>query len=443
VTEKRTETRERPSGHKRSRRILVPVLIALGALLILISTISIWVRDTVLNTDNWVDESAALLESPAVRETLATYVVDQTFDAAEIDARLEEGLPEQFKPLAGPASAQFQSAAYEAAEEALTRPRVQQAWLVANEVAHEQLVALLEGETERVQLQGDAVVLNLDGIVANIADRLGIGDDAVATVQERVEPVVIMQADELESVQTGVKAIKVLSIWPFLAGLILWAGAVYLARDRRREALRAIALTLVLLGVLLLAARRIGGNVIVDSLVKVESVKDAAADVWSIFTTLLADSAVSGIVVGILAVIGLWLAGPTRRATAIRHSLAPTFRDRPWLVHGVFAALVLLILVWGPVGTPRRLLSIVIITVLAFVGLEIFRRQTVREFPDAVQGDSMSLRAAFASLGRSDRTEASGEDPKMDRLERLAALHDRGALTDEEYEAEKTLVLTT
>jgi hypothetical protein len=441
VTEERAQ--ERPSGYRRSRRILVPVLIALGALLILISTISIWVRDTVLDTDNWVDQSGQILESPAVRETLATYVVDQTYAAAEIDARLEASLPEQFKALAGPASAQLQSAAYEAAEEAFSRPRVQQAWLVANEAVHEQLVALLEGETERVQLQGDAVVLDLDGIVASVADRLGVGEDAVAAVQARVEPVVIMRADELESVQNGVKAIKFLSIWPFLGGLVLWAGAVYLARGRRREALRAIALTLVLLGVLLLAVRRIGGNYVVDELVKVESVKDAAADVWSIFTTLLADSAISAVVVGILALVGLWLAGPSRRATAIRHAAAPTFRDRPELVHGIFAVLVLLILVWGPVGTPRRLLSIVIVTVLAFVGLEIFRRQTVREFPDAVQGDSMSLRAAFASLGRSRPTKTSDGDAKMDRLERLAALHDRGALTDEEYEAEKTLLLTT
>ena len=41
--------------------------------------------------------------------------------------------------------------------------------------------------------------------------------------------------------------------------------------------------------------------------------------------------------------------------------------------------------------------------------------------------------------GEPDGRAAAGT---VDRLERLAALHDRGALTDEEYEAEKALLLT-
>ena len=125
-----------------------------------------------------------------------------------------------------------------------------------------------------------------------------------------------------------------------------------------------------------------------------------------------------------------------RRATAVRLWLAPTFRDRPVLVHAVLAIVILLLLVWGPIGTPRRLLSLVVVMALAFAGLELLRRQTVREFPDAVRGQG----GFFARLrGRGESAAAAGT---VDRLERLAALHDRGALTDEEYEAEKALLLT-
>jgi Short C-terminal domain len=436
-----TPAQEHANGRARPHRILVLVLVALGALLILISTISLWVRDTVLDTENWVEQSGQLLESPAVRDVLAVYIVDQAYSAAEVEARVEAALPEQFKPLAAPAAAQLQGVADEAAAEALARPRVQELWRTANEAVHQQLVALLEGETERVQLEGDAVVLNLDQIVANVATRIGVGEDAVATVQERVEPVVIMRADELETVQTAVNAVKVLSIWPFLVGVALWAGAVYLARGRRRETLRAIALTLLLLGVVLLAARRIGGNAIVDNLVQAESVKSAAEDVWATFTTLLADSAVAGVVVGAIGLVAVWLAGPSRRATAVRHWLAPTFRDRPALVHGILAAAILLLLLWAPMGTPRRLLSLVIVTALAFAGLEVLRRQTVREFPDAARGDAMSLRA-FARLPGGGRAGGGVAESNVDRLERLAALRERGALTEEEYQAEKQLLLT-
>jgi len=433
------ETREpEPARRARSHRVVVLLLVLLGALCILVSTVSVWIRDAALDTDVWVDQSGQVLESPAVQEALSVYIVDQAYSSADVQERLEAGLPDELKALAGPLSAQLQGVAYNAAAEALARPRVQALWRSANESVHTQLIALLEGDSERVQLEGDAVVLDLDVLVADVAQRTGAGEGATEAVQGRVEPIVIMESDQLRTVQDVVRLVKALSFWPFLLGLALWAGAVYLAEGRRRETIRAIALSLVVLGVILLVIRRIGGNVIVESLVQAESVKPAARDVWTIFTALLRESAIAGVVIGTLGLVWTWLSGPTRFATALREWLAPTFRDRPAFVYGTLAAVILLLLLWGPVGAPRRLLSLVILTAFAFVGLEVLRRQAVREFPDAVRG-RLSLGAVLPSLRPRGDTAAS--DP-VDRLERLAALHDRGALTDEEYRAEKQLLLT-
>lgn len=427
----------------RPHRILVPVLIVLGAVCILVSTVSVWIRDAALDTDVWVDQSGQLLESPAVQDALAVYIVDQAYSAADLQARLEAALPEEVKPLAGPASAQLQGVAYDAAAAALARPRVQELWRTANRAVHQQLVALLEDETERVSLTDGAVVLDLDAIVADVAQRIGAGEGATQTVEERVEPVVIMESDQLDTVQSAVRLVKALSIWPFLLGLGLWAGAVYLASGRRRETIRALAVSLLTLGILLLVVRRIGGNAIVDSLVAAESVKAAARDVWTIFTALLRESAIAGVAIGAIGLVATWLAGPGRRATAVRHWLAPTFRDRAALVHGALAAVILLLLLWGPVGSPRRLVSLVIVTALAFAGLEVLRRQTVREFPDAVRSP-LDMRAAFAHLlsGRPSRSSERVAPAAVDSLERLAALRERGALTDEEFQAEKALLLS-
>jgi Short C-terminal domain len=430
-------------GAPRRHRVLVPLLVVLGAFCILVSTVSIWVREIALDEDTWANQAGQALESPDVQEVLAVYIVDQAYAASDAEARIEAALPEELKPLAGRVSAQLQGAAYEAAEAALARPRVQELWVRANRAGHEQLVAVLEGETERVQLTDGAVVLDLDELVANAADRVGAGEEATAAAQERVEPIVIMRSDELDTLQKAVRVIKALSFWPFLLGIGLWAGAVYLAAGRRRETIRAVAVSLVLIGLILLAVRRLGGNAIVDALAESESVKAAARDVWTIFTAILADSAVAGVAVGLIAIAGTWLAGPTRTATSVRRWAAPTFRDRPLLGHALLAAVILLLLLWGPVGTPRRFLSLAIVTALAFVGLELLRRQTVREFPDALHGEE-SLRGALAGIGARSRSQPAEADreTKVDRLERLAALHDRGALTDEEYDAEKALILS-
>jgi hypothetical protein len=428
----------------RPHRITVPVLIVVGALCILVSTVSVWIRDIALDPDVWADTSTELLESQEVRDALSVYVVDQAYSSAEVEARIEEALPERLKPLAGQIASQLRGVAYESASQALARPRVQELWRSTNRAVNAQLVALLEGETERVQLTGDAVVLDLDRIVENVGGRIGASEGATETVQERVEPVVIMRSDQLSTAQTAVKALKALSFWPLVLGVAIWAGAVYLAAGRRRETIRAMALSLITLGIVLLVVRRVGGNAIVESLVQAESVKPAAQDVWTTFTALLRESAIAGVAVGALGLAATWLAGPSRRASAVRQWLAPTFRDRAALVHGLLTAVVLLVLLWGPVGTPRRLVSLVIVTALAFIGIEVLRRQAVREFPDAVSGEAMSLGAPLAHLRVRGRPPA--REPvapaTVDRLERLAALHERGALTDEEYDAEKALLLT-
>jgi hypothetical protein len=163
-------------------------------------------------------------------------------------------------------------------------------------------------------------------------------------------------------------------------------------------------------------------------------VRAAASDVWTILTSLLAQSAAAGIFVGLVTVLAMWFSGPGVRATAGRKWLAPAFRDHALIVHGTLAAVLLVFLAWGPAGTPRRFLAVVILVILAFVGLEILRRQTVRDFPNEVGHYDFHLRRRSGS--------GAPADERVESLERLAALHESGALTDEEYEAEKALLAT-
>jgi hypothetical protein len=80
-------------------------------------------------------------------------------------------------------------------------------------------------------------------------------------------------------------------------------------------------------------------------------------------------------------------------------------------------------------------------TILAFVGAHVLRGQIAEQFPDA-QGVSMRgaigeklARARAASAGRAGAPSTAAE------LERLVALHDRAAITDDEYAAAKRELL--
>ena len=197
------------------------------------------------------------------------------------------------------------------------------------------------------------------------------------------------------------------------------------------------------IGLLVLIARRVLGNYIVDALVKHPANRPAAHDVWTISTTLLYDIGAALIVFGLVIVVCAWLAGRTHPARALRLALAPTLHSRPALYYiGVYIALLLLIL-WGPTPATRQLPYIIGFIVLLAVGVTGLRRQTAREFPDAQPEDSMHLVRAWRAEGRQRAAPAAASTPaaanggRIGELERLAQLHDRGALTDAEFATEK------
>src|SRR5262249_4466743 len=127
--------------------------------------------------------------------------------------------------------------------------------------------------------------------------------------------------------------------------------------------------------------QKVAGNLIVDSVVKVDANKPPAREVWVIATGLLHDLSVGLFVYGLLFVIAAFLAGPTRLATAIRRWLAPTVRRRAWLGYGVATLVFLMVIAWSPTAGGRRLIGVLVLAALVALGLEVWRRQTLREFP--------------------------------------------------------------
>jgi hypothetical protein len=112
-------------------------------------------------------------------------------------------------------------------------------------------------------------------------------------------------------------------------------------------------------------------------------VKPAAGDAWSISTELLKQVAIALVVYGALIVLACWLGGRTRPAVAVRRALAPTLHRRPWVVFVAVFVVWVLVLLLGPSAGGRTFFGVLLIFVLLMAGVEVLRRQTLREFPDA------------------------------------------------------------
>jgi hypothetical protein len=369
-----------PPAASRKRRLLVWGLIALAALFLVVGSLTVWVKREVLDTDEWVKASGEMLQNDDIRQALSVSLVDTLFTKGDLQGRLEDRLPADLEWLAEPIVGQARARAVPAANELLQASRTQVIWEDINRRVHTTLVAVLEGEPTSGLVTTDEgqVVLDLQPLVDELADQLGL--DAL---QERdAATFVLMTSDDLKAAQQTVRAVKVLSVLIGLVVIGLLALALYLARGFRRQTLRAIGFTLILVGILLFVARRLLGEAIIAELTS-EATEPAGIATWLIATSLLADVATLLVAYGIIALLGAVLAGPTRAAVWIRRRLAPTFRHRPLIVYGFVVLVFLLLLLFGPAVDARRLIGAAVFGLLLWYGVRELGKQTMREFPEA------------------------------------------------------------
>ncbi len=241
----------------RKRAIAVWSLVALATLLLLISSLTVWVKRQALDTDAWTNASGRLLADDEVRGALSIYLVNTLYSNVDVTARVQKALPPERSGLAPVISGALREFSERAANQLLASPRVQDAWEKLNRRAHENLIAVLNGDdVRRFSTAEGTVVLDLSPLVKQLGDRLGIS----AKLPPDAGKITILEADQLSAAQDAFKAIKALTVFLVLVVLGLYALAIYLARGSRRKVFRATAASFVLVGLILLVVRRRGGR---------------------------------------------------------------------------------------------------------------------------------------------------------------------------------------
>lgn len=454
----------------RGRRRLVKALVVLGSLLAFLSVLAIWVERQALDTDDWVQTSEKLLADETIRGALADYLVDQLYDNVDVEKELEDNLPEAVKGAAGVISGAARQFAGDGAEKVLETSTAQSLWEDANRTAHEQLIAVLEDKGETVSTEEGVVSLDLRNLVTNLADQIGIGKSLAEKLPDDAGRIEILRSDQLKTAQDVTVAIKGLALALSILTLLCFAAAIYLSSPNRWVTVLFSGVGLIAAGFAVIVVRQIAGGIVVDQLVTTESAQPAAEAAWSIGTSLMTSIATTVIVVGVLFAAAGWLASPTRPAAATRQVIAPALQRYTAWVYSGLGVIVGIYFLTGPTQGPRTFLTTLIIAGMAAFGIHELRKQTLEEFPDAkfddtfggpkdklvsaVRSANLSERASKLRLpelrrppaGEAPTTEAptaalDSEDARLQRLERLAALRDKGVLSDEEFAAEKARLL--
>jgi hypothetical protein len=374
----------------------VRALIVFASLLAFLATFAIWANRQLLETDTWEDTSTKLLEDDEIRSQVADFMVESLYANVDIQAELQQALPPRLQPLAGPAAAGLRELTLRLANQALERPRVQHLWEEANRAAHENLIDV-------VQHGGDEDV-NLD--IGTIVGQLGAqaGVDVSGRIPPGVAEIEVLPNDKLSAAQKAMKALRGLAIVLTVVALGLFALAIYLAQGWRREAVRSVGFAFIAVGIIVLVARSLAGDAVVDSLSSTEAVKPAVSNTWEIGTSLLSAQGGAMIFYGLFIVIGAWLSGPAGFARDARRAITPIL-ERRLVAYSAMALVLLLLFIWSPTPGFERLPTSLLLIALSIVGLEFLRNRAVKDFPGetwdgATERWGASLRSRFGR-GRS------------------------------------------
>jgi hypothetical protein len=370
---------------EKRRRALPTALVIVATVLLFVSVFAIWAKRQLLETDTWVETSTELLANEPIREALSNFLVDELYANVDVEAQIESRLPPQFAQLAGPISSGLESGLRDVAARVLESSRVQDLWEQAMRTVHEQFLAVIENRSEAVTTSDGSVVLDLRSVLDQLTANIGFGQKLVAKIPPDAAQLRILEADQLEAAQTGVRLLRAAAYVVSAITIALYALAIFLARGRRRETLRAAGIGLAVVGVLVLFLRNRAGNLLTESLASTTSAEPAVDATWLIGTSQLKEIGQSLAIYGVLIFLAAWLAGPTRWARWIRARIAP-YWQRPEIAFGVAAVLLLLFFWWGPTEATHRLFPSLLLIVLVALGTEALRRQLVREFPGARSG---------------------------------------------------------
>ena len=204
----------------------------------------------------------------------------------------------------------------------MASPQFAELWEEANRVAHENLVPLLKGEGGDLVATADGrVVLKLGSLAQSVVERLDerVGTELAAQIPAEAldAELVLIDSTELADVQTQVRWFDNLSWFLVLLALGLLAGAA-LFGEQRRLGVRRLGLAVVVSMLLALLAYAWFRDQYLTGLPDDVHNPDAAAAIFDILTRFVFRAFRALLILGVLVLLGAWVAGPSTSAAKVR-----------------------------------------------------------------------------------------------------------------------------
>ncbi|MFA9431946.1 hypothetical protein [Egicoccus sp. AB-alg2] len=287
-----------PSTGQRVRDIATWILVVFTVLAIALTSVAIWLRSTVFDTNRFMDAVQPGLTSLQVAEAVSTRLTTETVQALDLENRLDQALTElgdtlstnlggalgltaqqqqrvqslplpQLEQLAGPIASGIEGRIDQLIDRIVQTPEFENLLVDLTRNAHLRAVALVRGDYSQlpnVEVASGEVRLNLVPAVAQVLTQLadqglqaaGFDGARIPDIAANVDPetavqrlgealgvdlpsdfgqVPLMSQDDLAQLQAAARAADQLVWLGVVVTLALVAGTVVLSRHRRRTVL--------------------------------------------------------------------------------------------------------------------------------------------------------------------------------------------------------------
>jgi hypothetical protein len=334
-----------PETRHRSRSAAAVVLIVVGALLAPVGVVAAWAERTLTDTDRYVATVGPLADDPTVQSALAGRMTQAVMTRIDVGSLLDSvagGLEERdvapraaaaLPMLEAPLTSGIESFVRKAADRVVTSDEFADSWERANRVAHEQLVAVMQGSGgDVVQLGQDGqLTVQLAGMIDLLKTRLVDGGFELAANLPTINATfTVLQTTQLVEIRNRYAQVVALGTWlPWVVLLLLGAGVVLAVRHLRALVVAGLALVA---GMLVLAlGLAIARGLYLDALSGVVLRLDAAQVVFDQLVMFLRATLRTVGVLGLVVALAAYLGGSSPSARGLRAGVGKGFGNaRAW-----------------------------------------------------------------------------------------------------------------
>jgi len=298
------------TGKHTGRKWAVGLLIALGAILLVVANFTFWAWFTLLNTNGWVAAVGPLTKDPAVSGIISQYVVTELFEQVNIEQAVKQALSPEFEMLSAALVIGLEKIALETVDSLIQSEAFNTVWVGVNRTGHTVVMKVLKGQGDNLYMQSGALVLDLSDIYRFVEDRFGLAD---LNLSGQVEDgrIVLFQSQQVAVLQELVSYLNTLGLLLPLLVLLTFVAAWLVSLWRR--------VTLLWIGVVIAVAMLL--SLIIFSvtrssiLVSVQDplMRDLGRQIVNVVTHGLMVQTIFFMIVGILMAVSAWQAAPDSR----------------------------------------------------------------------------------------------------------------------------------